>query len=99
MKLEKRVVPQMGRSKLEMYVNILKVLAQTGPLKLTHIMYKTNVSYSILRNFLVFLIKQDLVEKRTIKKRSEIYSVTERGITVLRYFQELTQVPSVVKEV
>ena len=30
----------MRRSKLEMYVDILKVLGQRGPLKLTHIMYK-----------------------------------------------------------
>ena len=34
----------MRRSKLEMYVDILKVLAQRGPLKLTHVMYKANVN-------------------------------------------------------
>jgi hypothetical protein len=31
----------MRRSKLEMYVDILKVLVQRSPLKLTHIMYMT----------------------------------------------------------
>ena len=29
----------MRRSQMEMYVDILEVLAQRGPLKLTHVMY------------------------------------------------------------
>jgi predicted transcriptional regulator len=37
---------EMRRSKLEMYIDILKVLAHRGPLKLTHIMYKANVNSS-----------------------------------------------------
>ncbi len=42
----------MRRSKLEMYVDILKVLAQRGPLKLTHVMYKANVNCSVLKGIL-----------------------------------------------
>jgi predicted transcriptional regulator len=51
----------MRRSKLEMYVDILKVLAHRGPLKLTHVMYKANVNCSVLKEYLDFLIKQNLV--------------------------------------
>ena len=40
----------MRRSKLEMYVAILKVLSQRGPLKLTHVMYKANVNCDNSRN-------------------------------------------------
>jgi predicted transcriptional regulator len=88
----------MRRSKLEMYVDILKVLAQRGPLKLTHIMYKANVNCSVLKEYLDFLITQGLVEEKTIGKRRVVYGTTERGVTVLRYFRELKQVLPIVEE-
>ncbi|HJX02519.1 MAG TPA: winged helix-turn-helix domain-containing protein [Candidatus Bathyarchaeia archaeon] len=89
---------EMRRSKLEMYIDILKVLAHRGPLKLTHIMYKANVNCSVLKEYLDFLIKQNLVEERTIGKRRVVYAVTQRGITVLKYFRELKQVLPIVEE-
>jgi len=97
-KLENLKATQMRRSKLETYFDILKVLAHTGPLKLSHIMYKANVNGDMLKEYLDFLIKQGLVEKRTIKKRSTVFAVTQRGINVLRYFRELTQELLVMEE-
>jgi len=88
----------MRRSKLEMYIDILKVLAQRGPLKLTHIMYKANVNCSVLKQYLDFLIKQELVEERTAGKRRVVYAITQRGITVLKHFRELKQVLPIVEE-
>ena len=87
----------MRRSKLEMYVEILAVLAHRGPLKLTHIMYKANVSCSVLSEYLEFLAKQELVEERYAKKR-RIYAVTQRGITVLKAFRELKQALPILEE-
>jgi predicted transcriptional regulator len=86
------------RSKLEMYVDILSVLAHRGPLKLTHVMYKANVNCSVLKEYLDFLIKQGLVEERTAGKQRVVYAVTQRGITVLKYFKELKQVLPIVEE-
>lgn len=88
----------MRRSKLEMYIDILKVLAHRGPLKLTHIMYKANVNCSVLKQYLAFLMKQNLVEERTIGKSRVVYAITQRGITVLKYFRELKQVLPIVEE-
>lgn len=88
----------MRRSKLEMYVDILTVLAQRGPLKLTHVMYKANVNCSVLKEYLDFLMKQGLVEERTIGKRRAVFAITQRGITVLKYFKELKQVLPIVEE-
>ena len=88
----------MRRSKLEMYVDILTVLAHRGPLKLTHVMYKANVNCSVLKEYLDFLLKQGLVEERTIGKRRVVFAVTPRGITVLKYFKELKQVLPIVEE-
>jgi predicted transcriptional regulator len=81
-----------------MYIDILRVLAQRGPLKLTHVMYKANVNCSVLKEYMDFLIKQGLVEERNIGKRRVVYAVTQRGITVLKYFRELKQVLPIVEE-
>ena len=81
----------MRRSKLEMYVDILSVLAQRGPLKLTHIMYKANVNCSALSEYLDFLLKQGLVEERNVKKNRIVYAITQRGMTVIKSFRELKQ--------
>jgi predicted transcriptional regulator len=86
------------RSKLEMYVDILKVLAQRGPLKLTHIMYKANVNCSVLSEYLEFLLKQGLVEERHVKKNRIIYAVTQQGLTVLKAFRELKQALPIAEE-
>jgi len=93
----------MRRSKLEMYVDILKVLAHNHePLKLTHIMYKANVNCSVLKQYLDFLIQQNLVEEQTLhKKRNKtkiVYAITERGRTVLKYFRELDSALQITAE-
>ena len=88
----------MRRSKLEMYVDILTVLAHRGPLKLTHVMYKANVNCSVLKEYLDFLIKQNLVEERIVGKARVVFAVTQRGITVLKYFREIKQVLPIIEE-
>jgi predicted transcriptional regulator len=83
----------MRRSKMEMYIDILKVMAQNGPLKLTHIMYKANVNCSVLKQNLDFLLNQNLIEEQIKqKKRNKIkirYAITEKGKTVIKYFNEV----------
>ena len=88
----------MRRSKLEMYLDILTVLAHRGPLKLTHIMYKANVNCSVLIEYLTFLMQKELVEERTIKKKRSVYAITQRGLTVLKYFAELKRVLPIEEE-
>ena len=80
------------RSKLEIYVDILRVLARHGPLKLTHIMYKSNVNCTLLKQFLDSLAEQNLIEEQIISKRKTkkiVYAITERGRTALNYFKEI----------
>ena len=79
----------MRRSKLEMHLDILRTLAQKGPLKLTHVMYKSNVNCSVLKEQLTFLMQQGLVNEQTLKKERIVYKITEKGFTVLKYFREL----------
>ena len=88
----------MRRSKLEMYIDILQVLAHHGSLKLTHVMYKVNINCSVLREYLDFLIKQGLVEERTVGKRRVVYAITQRGRTVIKGFRKLKQVLPITEE-
>jgi predicted transcriptional regulator len=79
----------MRRSKMEIHLDVLRTLAQKGPLKLTHIMYKSNVNCCVLKDYLDFLILHNLIEEKTIKKERIVYKITEKGISVLKYFREL----------
>jgi predicted transcriptional regulator len=88
----------MKRSKLEVHIDILRVLARLGPLKLTHIMYKANLNCAVLREYLDLLIKQGLVDERVIGKDRIVFSVTQRGITILKYFRELKEMLPIVEE-
>ena len=82
----------MQRSKLEKHIDILKVLGH-GQLKLTHIMDKAHINYSVLKQYLGFLIQQNLVEEQTLhkkrKQKAVAYTITERGQTVLKHFREI----------
>jgi predicted transcriptional regulator len=61
-------------------------------------MYKANVNCSILDECLSFLINQALVEKRTISKNRVVFVVTQKGISVVKYFRELKKVLPIVDE-
>ena len=82
----------MRRSKLEIYVDILKVLVHWRPLKFTHIMYKANLNSIVLEEYLAFLIKQGIVEAKILSRERKIYAITQHGITVLEQFRELKEV-------
>ena len=80
----------MRRSKLEIHVDVLKVLALHGPLMLTHVMYKANVNCSVLKQYLDFLMQHKLV--------ACMHAITERGLTVLKYFRELNTALQTIEE-
>ena len=72
-----------------MYIDILEVLSMKGPLKLTHIMYRSNVNCNVLKDQLEFLIKNNMVEERILRRERIVYAISHRGITVLKSFREI----------
>jgi len=74
-----------------MYVDILQVLAYKGQLKLTHIMYKSNVNCKVLKSQLDFLVKMGLVEERILRREKIVYTITPKGISVLKAFTDVKQ--------
>jgi predicted transcriptional regulator len=75
-----------------MYVDILQVLALKGQLKLTHIMYKSNVNCKVLKSQLDFLMKNGLVEERILRREKVVYAITQKGISTLKAFAQIKQV-------
>lgn len=61
-------------------------------------MYKANVNCSVLKEYLDFLIKQELIEERPMGKSRIVYSVTQKGLMVLKYFRELKQMLPILEE-
>lgn len=88
----------MRRSKLEMYIDVLRALAYGGPLKLTYVMYKANVNFGIVTECLRFLTKEGLVEERIVGKKRVVYVITQRGITVIKGFREVKQLLPITEE-
>jgi predicted transcriptional regulator len=68
--------PQKRRDKLIIMAEIIDI-AKTGALK-TQIMYKANLSFAQLTEYLQFLTKNNLLEKFTHNGK-EVYEATQKG--------------------
>jgi predicted transcriptional regulator len=85
------------RSKIEICIEILSILDQRGLSRITHIMYNTNTNCSLLKEILIFMIKQDLVQEKSVGKDRLAYCITQRGLSILKAFQELNQILPIVE--
>jgi len=77
---------------MEIYIDVLQAIRE-GVHKPTRILYSTNLSWPPLMQVLDSMKKQGLitVERR---KRHVSYKITEKGINVLNYFHEATELLS-----
>ena len=73
----------MRRSKLQVYLNILKTLADNGKLNSTHITYHTYLNHKSLSECLEFLMKNNLVIETELQSRKK-YQITSLGIKTLQ---------------
>ena len=76
------------RDRLYIIAEILEI-AKDGTLK-TQIMYKANLSFSQLNEYLDFLVKLNLLESKEINGRT-IYKTTEKGLKYLDNYKEILQ--------
>src|SRR3990170_3035991 len=81
----------MRRSKLEIYYQVLRTLADNDELKLTDLMFRANVNNRVLSEYLDFMLRQNLVEAKKVGKKRVKYVITQKGIQLIRYFRELKQ--------
>lgn len=69
---------------MEVKIDIMQAIAE-GAGRPAHIMYKSNLSWAIMRNFIDVLEKQGLVTTNEVYgKRS--YTLSEKGVRVLQTY-------------
>jgi predicted transcriptional regulator len=76
------------RDKLSIIAEILEI-AKDGTLK-TQIMYKANLSFAQLNDYLKFMLKVGLLNKLRANGKN-VYMATEKGIDFLQRHAELTE--------
>ena len=76
------------RDKLSIIAEILEI-AKAGTLK-TQIMYKANLSFAQLNDYLKFMLKTSLL-KQFVVKGKDVYEATEKGVDFLQRHFELTE--------
>ena len=83
-----RILQRRGRDKLYIISEILEI-AKDGVLK-THIMYRANLSFTQLNDYLGFMLEVNFLKK--IKKNAkELYKSTEKGIVFLNHYQQIQE--------
>lgn len=80
--------PTKRRDKLKIIAQILEN-AQEPTLK-TQIMYRANLSFEQLNEYLEFMIRLDLLEKLTAR-RKDMYKATQKGLDFAFRYDEITQ--------
>ena len=79
------------RSELDIVVDILN-LSKDGANK-TSILYKTNLSYSQLKNYLSILLEKDILKEVMVEQNGrdlKHYKTTSKGLNLLELSQEIT---------
>jgi predicted transcriptional regulator len=80
--------PSKRRDKISIIAEILEI-AREGTLK-TQIMYKANLSFAQLNDYLKFMLKTGLL-KKFLAKGKEVYAATEKGVDFLQRHCDLTE--------
>jgi predicted transcriptional regulator len=76
---------QQHRSRSEIIASILTT-ANGNRIRQTEILYKTYLSHALLRDYLLFLIENDLIEYTT---GDRTFKTTEKGMRFLRMHSQL----------
>jgi predicted transcriptional regulator len=76
------------RDKLYIIAEILEI-AKDGVLK-TQIMYRANLSFTQLNEYIRFMLKNDLLGK-VILNDKELYKATLKGLNFLQRYHEITE--------
>lgn len=75
------------RTKLEVIRDILEVIKnKNGRIKPTHILYKSNLSYQMMGEYIDELKERGLVVEENLKNGQRTYSLTEKGFKFLEQY-------------
>lgn len=71
------------RTRLEVIKDILEVIkSKNGKIKPTHILYKSNLSYQMMEDYLKELMEKELIREQKTKQ-GRTYMLTDKGFDFL----------------
>jgi predicted transcriptional regulator len=79
------------RSKLEVFMDIMKVVAEEREMKRTRIMYKANLAWTVLNDALDSLEKKGILASKDTPS-GVVVTPTSDGLDLLRRFREVESV-------
>ncbi|MEK6889080.1 MAG: winged helix-turn-helix domain-containing protein [Nanoarchaeota archaeon] len=75
------------RNRLEIIRDILNVIrAKNGKIKPTHILYKSNLSHSMMEEYMTELKEKEFITEKLLAGK-KTYAITEKGIEYLHKYQ------------
>ena len=79
------------RTKIEIIFDILNSIHQKGgKIKPTHLLYKSNLSYKKMLEYLSELMKKDMVTE-TVDKEKKVYTITDKGINYIQEYKKIKE--------
>ena len=87
--MRKETDEKLYRSKLMICIDILCSLVANGPIKLIQLSHKVELDTVRLISHLRLLIDRGLIEQQNLSENEIFYTVTERGIKVLKVLSPL----------
>ncbi|MEM3830475.1 MAG: winged helix-turn-helix domain-containing protein [Conexivisphaerales archaeon] len=86
------------RSRLEVLVDIMKVIAEEREIRRTRVMYRANLAWKVLKESLDFLKKNNIIQERETSA-GIVISLTQQGYSVLSRYTEIEAVFSPIAPV
>jgi len=79
------------RNKLEIIRDILEVIRnKSGKIKPTHILYKSNLSYVMMEEYMHELKEKEFIEEKKLSK-GKTYIITDKGINYLQQYHLISE--------
>lgn len=76
------------RTRLEVIKDILSILSSGKEVKITHLIYKGNLSNNSIKPYIKELLQNDLM-KETKEKEKKLYAITDKGREFLAEFNKI----------
>ncbi len=82
------------RNRIEIINDILSSISSKGKIKPTHLMYKSNLSHTLMKSYLEELIEKNMVEEKKVEHKKHEHSyfiITEKGIKFMEKFKQMKE--------
>lgn len=76
------------RTRLEVIKDILEILRENKQVKITHLIYKSNLSNNSIKPYLNDLISNNMIEEMVEKER-RLFKITKKGNEFLEEFNKI----------